>query len=111
MLDYLSGVLFIASPWLFGFNDGGAAQWLPMVVGFSILLMSLFTEYELGVMKSIKMTTHLNTDLIVGLFLAASPWLFGFAEVVYLPHLVFGLIEAGAGLVTKREPSYHPNRI
>ena len=110
-MDYLSGVLFIASPWLFGFNDGGAAQWIPMLVGFSVLLMSLFTEYELGVKKGIKMATHLNTDVIVGIFLAASPWLFGFADVVYLPHLIFGLIEAGAGLITERVPRYHPRRV
>jgi uncharacterized membrane protein len=110
VLDYLSGVLFIASPWLFGFNNGGAAQWLPVAAGASILLLSLFTEYELGVMKGVKMSTHLTIDVVVGLLLAVSPWLAGFWEVVYLPHLIFGLLEAGAGLMTKQTPSYYPKR-
>jgi hypothetical protein len=34
-------------------------------------------------------------------FLAISPWLFGFSNKVYLPHLIFGLIEMAAGMMTR----------
>jgi hypothetical protein len=44
-------------------------------------------------------------DLMSGIFLAVSPWLFGFADEVYLPHLVLGILEVGAALFTKTEPS------
>ena len=39
-----------------------------------------------------------------GVLLAASPWLFGFADRVYWPHLILGLAEIGAGLMTRTTP-------
>ncbi|WP_247236631.1 SPW repeat protein [Telluribacter sp. SYSU D00476] len=105
-LDYLTGILLIASPWLFGFNLGDEAQWVAIISGAALLLLSVMTDYEMGVMKNIKMSTHLTMDVLMGVFLAASPWLFGFADYVYLPHLIIGIMEIGAGLMTERTP-YH----
>lgn len=105
-LDYLMGLLLIASPWLFGFADvGGAAVWLPVLLGVGALLYSVFTDYELGLVRKIPMPTHLMLDLGSGVLLAVSPWLFGFAEWVWVPHLVLGLIEIGAALVTEKAPA------
>src|SRR5438067_2227785 len=101
-IDYASGFLFIVSPWLFNFADGGAAQWTVVIVGVAILLMSLCTNYEGGVFKAIPMTAHLSMDVVAGIFLAVSPWLFGFANTVKWPHLIFGIMEIGAGLMTSR---------
>ncbi|HET8855741.1 MAG TPA: SPW repeat protein [Salinimicrobium sp.] len=106
MLDYLMGVLLIISPWLFDFDNGGAAQWIPMILGFSTIFYSIITNYELGLLKIISMKTHLMIDLFSGILLAVSPWLFGFAELVYLPHLILGLAEIAASLCTKKQPSY-----
>jgi hypothetical protein len=106
ILDYLVGALLIASPWLFDFADGGAKQWIPVVLGAGAILYSLMTNYELGASKMISMPTHLMLDLVSGIFLAASPWLFGFADEVYMPHLIMGLFEIGASLMTKREPGF-----
>lgn len=64
------------------------------------------TDYELGVIKTLSMKTHLTLDMLSGIFLAASPWIFGFADDVYLPHLVFGLLEIGVVLMTKTQPDY-----
>ncbi|MFD1143666.1 SPW repeat protein [Larkinella insperata] len=105
VLDYLSGVLFVASPWLFGFADGSAAQWVPVIAGLALLGLSIFTNYEAGLVKSIPMPTHLTVDVLTGIVLAASPWIFGFADRVYLPHVIFGLLEVGAGLLTQKTPS------
>jgi len=104
VLDYLMGLLLIASPWLFGFADGSAAQWVPVILGLGALLYSLLTRYELGVAPVISMPTHLGLDVASGALLAVSPWLFNFDERVYLPHLIFGLLEIGAGLMTKTHP-------
>ena len=105
-LDYLMGALLIAAPWLFGFagDADGAATWVPVALGAGVVLYSLLTDYELGVARKIPMPTHLLLDLGGGVLLAASPWLFGFADVVWVPHLVFGLLEVGAALVTERVP-------
>jgi hypothetical protein len=50
------------------------------------------------------MSVHLFLDAAGGILLAASPWLFGFADEVWVPHLVLGLIELGTALMTQREP-------
>jgi hypothetical protein len=63
------------------------------------------TNYEFGLSKSISMRTHLMLDLMSGILLAASPWLFGFSDYVYLPHLLVGLFEIAASLMTVRTPS------
>lgn len=105
-LDYMVGALLIAAPWLFDFAAGGAETWVPVVLGAAAIIYSLLTDYELGAFKTISMRTHLMLDLVSGILLAVSPWLFGFAEDVWGPHLVLGLLEIGAALMTKREPSH-----
>ena len=77
MLDYLLGALLIASPWLLGFAEGGAEQWVPVALGAGVLLYSAFTDYELGVVKKLQMPAHLLLDAVGGLALAVSPWMFG----------------------------------
>jgi hypothetical protein len=103
-LDYMMGLLLIAAPWLFDFARGGAETWVPVILGASAILYSLFTDYELGVSRRLSMPTHLTLDLLSGVLLAASPWIFGFADYVYLPHLILGILEIGASLMTRRQP-------
>ncbi len=104
VLDYLVGAILAVSPWLLRFNRGGAETWVPVVLGAGAIFYSLFTNYEWGVARKLSMPTHLTLDLLSGIFLAASPWIFGFADHVYLPHLIFGILEIGVSLMTKREP-------
>jgi type IV secretory pathway VirB6-like protein len=103
-LDYIMGVLLIAAPWIFDFADGGPATWVPVVLGISTIIYSLLTNYELGMARVISMRTHLILDAISGVLLAVSPWLFGFADVVWQPHLILGILELGAVLMTRTEP-------
>ena len=104
VIDYLMGVLLIVAPYLLGFADGTAAQWVPQIVGAALIGASLLTDYELGVVRVIPMPVHLGLDVAAGLLLAASPWLFGFADRVLWPHLILGLAEIGAGLTTRTVP-------
>lgn len=105
-MDYLMSIILMGSPWLLGFAAGGGETWIPVVLGATMLIYSLFTDYEYGAMKVLPMKGHLLFDLVSGIFLAASPWIFGFADYVYLPHLIFGVAEIGAALVTKTLPEY-----
>jgi hypothetical protein len=106
VLDYLMGIILIAAPWIFGFARGGAETWIFVALGAGALLYSLLTDYEMGAAKVISMPMHLTIDLLSGIFLAASPWIFGFADEVYMPHLIFGILEVGASLVTQKEPRH-----
>jgi hypothetical protein len=110
ILDYLVGAFLIAAPWILGFARGGAETWVPVVLGIGAIVYSLMTNYELGVSKTLSMRTHLNLDLLSGAFLAISPWLFGFNEYVYMPHLILGIMEIGAALLTNPVPAHADNR-
>jgi hypothetical protein len=105
VIDYLMGALLILAPYLLGFADGTAAQWIPQVVGAALIGASLLTDYELGVVRVIPMPVHLFLDVAVGALLAVSPWLFGFADRVAWPHLILGLLEIGMGLTTSTTPA------
>src|SRR3982750_3165558 len=100
-LDYIMGVLLIAAPWIFDFNRGGAETWVPVVLGIAMIGLALMTDYEMGAARKISMCTHLTIDLIAGALLAASPWIFGFSDYIWAPHLVLGILEMGASLMTK----------
>lgn len=104
VIDYLWGLALLSTPWLLGFADVPAAKWVAIVFGIGAILYSALTAYELGILRILPMPMHLILDGIAGIVLAASPWLFGFADRVYLPHLLFGLFSIAASLVTRLEP-------
>lgn len=104
IFDYLIGALLILAPWLLDFSDAGAGTWLPVILGAGVIAYSLLTDYELGVLRQIPMSVHLMLDLGGGVLLAVSPWIFGFADEVSVPHLIFGLLEIGAAAMTKTVP-------
>jgi hypothetical protein len=102
--DWLLGALLMALPWLLGFARGGAETYVPVVLGATGLLVTVFTDHEYGIVRRIPMSGHLAVDAFAGATLAVSPWLFGFVETVWVPHLVLGVTELIAGLVTKTVP-------
>jgi hypothetical protein len=106
ILDYLMGVLLIASPWVLGFHAGGTETWVPVALGAGVIAYSLFTDYELGAVRRLPMTTHLWLDALGGVLLAVSPWVLGFDERVWIPHVVFGVLEVAAAAVTDTIPGY-----
>jgi hypothetical protein len=108
-LDYIVGVALIAAPWIFQFSEHTAATVVPVVLGIGLIAYSVLTDYELGVWKVAPMAVHNLIDVIAGALLAASPWLFGFADEsanVWVPQVVVGLAAIFLGLTTKQEGGY-----
>lgn len=108
IIDYIVGAVLILAPFIFGFATGGAAMWVPILIGAAIIVYSLMTNYEMGISSTIDMRTHLWLDLAAGVILAVSPWLFGFSELVWAPHLIVGLLVVGTSLTTRTEPTGTP---
>ena len=108
ILDYVVGILLILAPTLFGFSHIDTARNVALFMGSGALLYSVLTNYELGLVKLIPFSVHLTLDVISGVLLAASPWLFGFADQVAAPHVAVGLFEIVAGLCTRRDAASHP---
>jgi SPW repeat-containing protein len=114
-MDYLVGIVLIAAPWIFSFNDeSSAAKWISVIAGVAIIGMSMMTKYEGGLLaRVIPMRMHLMTDMVLGIFLAVSPWLFGFADQganAWLPFVVIGVLEIGTAAMTVPEPGRQPVR-
>jgi hypothetical protein len=108
-LDYIVGVALIAAPWIFQFSDVTAAAAVSIVLGIGLIVYSLFTDYELGVWKVAPMAVHNLIDVVAGAFLAASPWIFGFADEsanVWVSHVVVGLAAVFLGLTTVQRGGY-----
>jgi SPW repeat len=108
-MDYTVGLLLIAAPWVFGFADESTtATWISVLAGVAIIGLSAMTDYEGGFLsRVIPMRGHLATDALLGIVLAASPWLFGFADQgtnAWLPFVVIGLGEILAAATTDPEP-------
>jgi len=105
IIDWVMGLLLIALPWILGFARGGPESALPVAVGAAGLIVTFFTNHEYGVVRRIPMTAHLAVDGVAGAVLAASPWVFGFADVVWVPHVILGLTELAAAFVTETSPA------
>lgn len=107
VLDYIMGLALIAAPNIFGFADGPtSAVWIPRILGIVVLLQAICTDYEVGLAKLIPWHMHRMTDFVAGLFLAASPWLFGFnkqPQNVWMPHLIVGLFIFISTLMTNTQ--------
>jgi hypothetical protein len=109
VLDYLVALILIGAPWILGFTRNGAETWIPVALGVSAIIYSLFTNYELGAARVLSMKTHLGLDMASGLLLVFSPWIFGFNNYVLVPHLVLGLLELSVVLMTDPLPYRNTN--
>src|SRR4051794_7518185 len=109
-LDYIVGALLIAAPWIFQFSDDSTPTIISIVLGIGLIAYSLFTNYELGVWKVAPMAVHNLFDIAAGALLAASPWLFGFADDgtnAWAPFVVIGVAAIFLGLTTKQAGGYN----
>lgn len=100
-LDYLVGVVLIVSPRLLGLEPGSAEAAVPVFLGWTAIAYSLFTQYELGLVRLLPFRAHLTLDTLHGIVLATSPWVFGFSERVWAPHVVLGVIELAVVALTR----------
>lgn len=112
-LDYIVAIALIFAPMIFGFQSvGGAAVIIPIVLGIGLILYSLFTNYEWGLIKVLGMPYHLIIDVLASLVLIVSPFMFGFinqAPNAWLPHIVVGITVILVVICTQTQPA--PARI
>ncbi|HEX8228954.1 MAG TPA: hypothetical protein VF826_06530 [Chloroflexia bacterium] len=106
VLDYLWGAAVMFAPEALGFEKDTAANTYCKARGGSMVLTSLTTRYELGLIKLIPYNMHLLLDFVSALTVGfMGPKLFGFeknkkaSQVV----LIFSAIELGTVLMSKRD--------
>ena len=111
-MDYIMGLLLLLAPTLFGFADvGGAAVWVPRIVGLMVLGQALTTDYELGVLKIVPIGMHLMNDYVVGALLIIAPFVLRFSRVSAAMALlvVCGLLVLGLTAMT--QPRGRPHEV
>jgi hypothetical protein len=81
MLDYGIAVLLIAAPFIFGFDDEGAATAVSVIAGVVTLVSAASTKcFPTSVIKSVPLAGHVTLDFALAALFFASPFLFGFDD-------------------------------
>ncbi len=102
ILDYTVSLALILAPTIFNLDRSSAEGQVPVALGIGSLVYSLITRYELSVFKILPFRAHLGLDVVSGLALALSPWIFGFADRTWAPHLIVGALEVGVVAMTQK---------
>lgn len=116
VLNYIIALTLIAAPWLFNLIDithvSSAAIFIPMYIGWLQLIMAIFADNAASPIQKFPMEMHLTLDVVMGFFLAVSPWLYNFASKIFWPELLFGGILFFLGIFTHKSPfttTRHPS--
>ncbi|WPR75981.1 SPW repeat protein [Algoriphagus sp. NG3] len=103
-LDYGIAAILIGIPWIFGFTMNGPEIWIPVIIGLITLTYSIFTRFKEEHFGIIPLRIHVISDVILGIFLAISPWITDFSKTSAIPHLVMGVLICAIALLTDIPP-------
>lgn len=78
LLDYSTVLLFALAPTIFGFEGTYATVCYLLAAGY--LVITLLTDFPLGIAHLIPFPVHGGLELVSGLVFLASPFLFGFND-------------------------------
>jgi hypothetical protein len=101
--DYAVGALLIIVAIAAG--DGGKAVGLGVVVGATVLVVSMLTKYPLGVKKVLPFTVHSGGDYLAALLLIAGPAALGVKGGIAVFYVVMGIAVLAVSLVTNYQYS------
>ncbi len=102
-IDYTVGSLMTSSP-LLGVK-GSIENAVPVTLGIGATIYSLFTDYELGAVRTLPMKYHLALDIMSGAVLCATPLIYKkMDKKAKISFVALGLFEIAAGIFTKLEP-------
>lgn len=90
------------APELVGFTDHKTATLLARIFSGTILVSSIFTRAEWGVIKTMPYKWHVALDFTAGVAALAMPWVVGFAanRRARTTFLAMGMVGISAGLLS-----------
>jgi SPW repeat len=106
VVEPVVAVLFIVAPWLFGFSDITEAAVISVIVGATMLLTGMLTQWRYSVLKLIPLRTHFMADMALGALLILSPFIFGFSDEGGATRfmIIAGVLELLTALSTRWDP-------
>ena len=102
ILDYLTGLLLVSSPWLLRFGSDRAEATLAWGIGGALIFLSLITDYELAVLRFVPFPGHRFLDIIFGILLMGAPIHFATSPLTSGVFVAAGLLEFGAAILTRQ---------
>ncbi len=82
LLDYPVALGLILAPLLFGLGESDpSARWLSVGAGVAALILTIFTDHRLGLIRILPYGFHVLADGLVGVTFAVAPMLLGFAGI------------------------------
>jgi VIT1/CCC1 family predicted Fe2+/Mn2+ transporter len=103
------GAALVVAPWIFQFDDVSSAKWSAILVGLSVLVNEVVTTSPASPLKIVPMKIHVALDVVTGVFLLVTPFLFQFSDedaTAWVPHVVVGLLIAGYALLTDTSDAF-----
>lgn len=88
MLDYLVGLIVIIMPFALGLQ--GVRQWTLVLLGMLVILYSALTDYELGLVRFLRVRFHLLMDALFGIAMLLTPWALNFPADTRWPNYLVG---------------------
>ena len=78
-LDYPVAISLMTMPFLLHLGHSHAmAKWLSVMTGVAALVLTIFTDHKLGIVRVIPYSIHLAVDFLVGLMFVITPFALGF---------------------------------
>lgn len=79
-LDYPVAIVLMVAPFALQLGQSHpAARWLAVATGVAALVLTVFTNHRLGVVRVLPYAFHLTVDALVGVTFVAAPFLLGFS--------------------------------
>jgi hypothetical protein len=102
-IEPVAAIVLILSSWIFGFSSSGTAQAVTIILGAIMLVAGAMTDWRLALARLIPLRVHFMTDLVVGIVLIVSPFIFGFSGNGGATRftIIFGVLELMTALGTR----------
>jgi hypothetical protein len=107
--DYAVGIALVVVALASGASAGAVGT--GVVVGLTVLAVSMLTKYPLGVKKVLPFTVHSAGDYLAAALLLAAPWVLNFADGdtgITAFYVVAGIAVLAVSLITNYQ--YSPKR-
>jgi hypothetical protein len=79
VIEYAAGVLFVAAPFLFGFESDAAIA-VSIAVGVVVLVVAASTDGPTSLIDQIPLSAHVALDYVLSVLLIALPFLAAFSD-------------------------------
>lgn len=95
IIDYVIAAVLVLTPYVLGFSSVDAARNVFGILGVSLAVYSLITDYRYSIAKIVPLGVHMAMDVITGVVLMLAPSIFGYSSQItgtqFGAHFVLGL--------------------